>query len=151
MKEKIAAEKGWEASQQKLIYSGRLRSTWRIMRLVWTVDTSPRQDSRRCKYRGVLQHRGKGLHSMHDLQGRIYLAQRHKTLSMLINVLAKISSNSNRQCTQSRCTFYSIRLVFYACRSSSSSSTSRISSFESSCFTFASWIRSNRTTCRNRY
>ena len=49
VKEKISSEKGWEASLQKLIYSG----MYRFFRSIVVLIMSPvnRQDLARCKHR----------------------------------------------------------------------------------------------------
>ena len=72
VKEKISSEKGWEASQQKLIYSGVHRDLLfrqRLCRVVLTMCNANRQDLARCKYRRIIQHRRKRFCRLHDIKG----------------------------------------------------------------------------------
>lgn len=72
VKEKISSEKGWEASQQKLIYSGMhpdLLFRQRPRRVVLIMCNANRQDLARCKYGRVIQHRRKRFHRLHDIKG----------------------------------------------------------------------------------
>ena len=66
VKEKIQADKGWEASTQKLIYSG--LSFIKLPHFDLPVADDPsRQDITRCQHGGVLQHRGERLYCVYDI------------------------------------------------------------------------------------